>query len=69
MLWDIYLGNKKIDMVWFDKNCTQWDVKNSLINHDNYHPNIKVICCGKTYSNNSVGVIKTGLFGRPYKVL
>jgi len=40
--WNIYLMGKKIDTVYYDKNCDSQYVKESLINHDGYHPNIEV---------------------------
>ena len=42
MFWDVYLNGRKIDSVWYDKNCNKWYVKHTLINHDGYPSNIKV---------------------------
>jgi len=41
--WDVYLNGKLIDSVFYDNNCTEWYVKNGLINHDGYNPNIIII--------------------------
>lgn len=40
--WDVYLGSRKIDTVFFMKDCDRDYVKASLINHDGYHPSIEV---------------------------
>jgi hypothetical protein len=40
--WDVYLNNKKIDSVFFDKDLKSDYVKDSLINHDGYDFNINV---------------------------
>lgn len=40
--WDVYLNGKLIDSVPYDKDCDAEYVYNSLVNHDGYHPNIKV---------------------------
>lgn len=40
--WDVYVGNKIIDTVFFDKDCDEWYVKHALINHDGYPSNIEV---------------------------
>ena len=40
--WNIYLGKKLIDSVYYDNDCDSDYVKRSLINHDGYHPNIAV---------------------------
>lgn len=39
---DVTLNRKKIDTVFFDKSCSAEYVRDSLINHDGYDPNIKV---------------------------
>ena len=42
---DVYKENKKYyTTVWYDESFTEKRVKKSLIEHDNYNPNIKVIC-------------------------
>lgn len=41
--WKVYLNGKLIDEVYYDKSYkTADEVKQSLINHDNYNPNIIV---------------------------
>ena len=40
--WNIYLGKKLIDSVYYTKDCDADYVRRSLINHDGYHPNITV---------------------------
>lgn len=40
--WKVTLNGKWIDTVFFDKNLDKDYVKDSLINHDNYNPNINV---------------------------
>ena len=41
--WNVYLGRKLIDTVFYDSNCDQWYVKHGLINHDGYNPAIRVV--------------------------
>ena len=41
--WDVYLNGKLIDTVFYDKDCDRDYVRRGLINHDGYHPNIKVV--------------------------
>jgi len=40
--WDVYLGNRCIDTVWFNPDCDADYVKTSLINHDGYDSRIEV---------------------------
>jgi hypothetical protein len=40
--WDVYLGGKLIDTVFFTSDCDAEYVKNSLINHDGFSPDIQV---------------------------
>jgi hypothetical protein len=40
--WNVYLGGKLIDTVWFDEDMSAEDVRRSLINHDGYDPAITV---------------------------
>lgn len=40
LCWNIYLRGRLIDSVYFLISCDHDYVKNSLINHDFYHPNI-----------------------------
>ena len=68
MWWDVYLNGKIIDSLYCDKNCDEWSIKDGLINHDNYHPNIK-IRRRKINKNKGIGIIKTDIFGSPYKVV
>lgn len=39
---NIYLAGKLYDTVYFDSSFTNADVYNTLVNHDNYHPEITV---------------------------
>jgi len=41
--YNVYLRNKLIDTVFWVDNSDAEEVKQSLINHDNYHPSIIVI--------------------------
>lgn len=40
--WNVFLHGKWIDAVYYDADCTHDHVKSGLINHDGYHPNIKI---------------------------
>ena len=40
--WNVLLDGEEIDIVWFSSECDEDYVRNSLINHDGYHPNISV---------------------------
>ena len=40
--WNVYLGNRLIDSVYYTKDCDREYVKSSLINHDGYNSNIVV---------------------------
>lgn len=41
--WDVVLKGKVIDTIFYDADMTEDDVKRSLINHDGYNSNIKVV--------------------------
>jgi hypothetical protein len=41
--WNVYLGRKLIDTVFYDADCDHWYVRHGLINHDGYHPSIRVV--------------------------
>lgn len=40
--WDVYLGRKQIDTVFYTKDCDAEYVRTSLINHDGYDYRIVV---------------------------
>jgi hypothetical protein len=40
--WDVILRGKVIDTVFYQKGIDAEEVRRGLINHDNYHPNIRV---------------------------
>src|SRR6266850_144422 len=40
--WDVFLRGKLIDTVFYDVDVSADEVRRSLINHDNYNPNIVV---------------------------
>ena len=40
--WDVYLNGKWIDTVFYTSDCDIWYVKQTLIDHDGYHPDIVV---------------------------
>jgi hypothetical protein len=40
--WKVYLHTRHIDTVWFTPDCDAEYVKQSLIEHDGYHPAIFV---------------------------
>ena len=40
--WNVYLNGRLIDTVFYDKTCDTEYVRESLINHDGYNPNIIV---------------------------
>ena len=42
--WRVYLGHKLIDTVFFEPHQTAWQVRRSLVYHDGYPGNIKVVC-------------------------
>lgn len=53
--WNIYIGKKKHDTVFYNDDLDMEYVRTSLINHDNYPNNIRVIRARKrpdTYSFN-----------------
>lgn len=41
--WDVYLGRRLIDTVFYTPDCTEEYVRRTLVNHDGYHPNIRVV--------------------------
>ena len=43
MSWNVYLRGKWIDRVWFIDQYTAEEVRRSLINHDGYNPEIRVV--------------------------
>jgi hypothetical protein len=40
---NVYIGTKKIDTVFYDSDMSAADVKRSLVNHDGYDSRIKVV--------------------------
>jgi hypothetical protein len=40
--WNVYLGYKCIDTVYFRPDMEAEEIKRSLVDHDGYHPNIRV---------------------------
>ena len=40
--WDVYLGGKLIDTVFYDPDCEKDYVLDGLINHDGYDPEITI---------------------------
>ncbi len=40
--WNVYLGARRIDTVYYTSNCNKDYVRSSLIDHDGYSPNIVV---------------------------
>ena len=40
--WNVYLNGKRIDTVFFMKDCDKDYILRSLINHDGYNPCIKI---------------------------
>ena len=40
--WNVYLGSKQIDIVFYTKDCDADYVRRSLINHDGYDHRIVV---------------------------
>ena len=43
MSWNVFLGRKLIDRVWFLDICDAKYVRDSLVNHDGYNPAIRVV--------------------------
>jgi hypothetical protein len=43
--WNVFLKGNLIDSVPFMDDMDEWHVKDSLINHDGYDPEIKVVRC------------------------
>lgn len=41
--WNVYLGNKWVDTVFFSKDCDAEYVRDSLVNHDGMNPSIEVV--------------------------
>lgn len=42
MAWNVYLGNRLIDTVFYTKDCDADYVRRSLIDHDGYDGRIRV---------------------------
>jgi hypothetical protein len=40
--WEIYLDDRHIDTVFCNSDCDEWDVRDGLVNHDGYNPNIEI---------------------------
>jgi len=40
--WNVYLGGKWIDCVYFDSDMTAFQVRDSLVDHDGYNPSISI---------------------------
>lgn len=40
--WDVWLGKWKVDTVWMDADMEEDEIRRGLIEHDGYHPQIKV---------------------------
>jgi hypothetical protein len=40
--WNVYLNNRLVNTIYFDKDMTAEDVRSSLVNHDGYSINIRV---------------------------
>lgn len=40
--WEVYLGRRMIDIVYFTTDCDAEYVRSSLINHDGYDSNIAI---------------------------
>ena len=40
--WNVWLGGKCIDTVFFSPDMTAEEVKKSLVEHDGYHPAIRL---------------------------
>ena len=40
--WYVYLSRRLIDKVFYTEECGEEYVRNSLIDHDGYHPRIQV---------------------------
>jgi hypothetical protein len=38
--WNVFLGTKLIESVFFDSDCDKDYVWSSLVSHDGFHPNI-----------------------------
>ena len=41
--WDVYLHGCLIDSVWYSATCDEDYVRRSLIEHDGYSPDIRVV--------------------------
>lgn len=41
--WNVYVGRKQIDTVFYTKSCDADYVRRSLINHDGYDYRIRVV--------------------------
>jgi hypothetical protein len=40
--WNVYLRGRLIDTVFYNADCDAWYVRNGLIEHDGYNPNIQI---------------------------
>jgi len=40
--WDVYLGGSCLTKVWYDEDCTAEEVRQGLVDHDGYNPDIAV---------------------------
>jgi len=43
MAWDVIRNGKVIDTVFYDAGCTEWYVRHTLVEHDGYPTDIRVI--------------------------
>jgi hypothetical protein len=41
--WDVYLGRKWVDTVYYTPDCDAEYVRKGLIDRDGYHPGIQVV--------------------------
>ena len=42
--WEVWLGKKLTNEVYFDSSMSAQEVKDSLVRHDGFHPGIRVVC-------------------------
>jgi len=40
--WDVWLNGRCVNTVWFNPDCDADYVRDSLVNHDGYDPDIEV---------------------------
>ncbi len=43
--WEVYLNGNHIDTVYYDDDCDAEYVRDGLISHDGYNPNIRIYRC------------------------